>query len=238
MQTWKQIWLQKSVSNLCNITLQDLILANGFNTGVGSYNAKNWRIMVADFCRKIALQPDCKILEIGCGSGAFLYAINEICTVESYGIDYSESLIEVAKSAIPNGEFKIQPANQLSDFKTSFDIIFSHSVFFYFPDHEYVKKVILNWTKNLSSGGKFALMDLPDEKHEATYHRERMQAYKDPSKYEDDYKGLHHLFFNKEGMIKYLESIGMENVQIFPHVVTNYGNAKFRFNIICNKPLI
>lgn len=236
MRTWKQIWAQKSVSNLSNITLQDLILANGYDTGVGSYDANNWRIMVADFCRKIALQPNCKILEIGCGSGAFLYAINEIFNVESYGIDYSESLIEVAQAAIPNGEFRTQPANQLSDFKTSFDIIFSNGVFFYFPDHEYVKKVILNWTKHLSSGGKFALMDLPDEKHEATYHRERMQAYKDPSKYEDDYKDLRHLFFNKEGMIKYLESIGMENVQLFPHVVTSYGNAKFRFNIICNKP--
>tara|TARA_B100001057_G_scaffold434961_1_gene464966 strand:- start:1129 stop:1839 length:711 start_codon:yes stop_codon:yes gene_type:complete len=236
MQTWKQIWLQKSVRNLSNITLQDLIVANGFNTGVGSYNAKNWRIMVADFCQKIALQPDCKILELGCGSGAFLYAINEIYNVESYGIDYSESLIEVAKAAIPKGKFKAHPANQPSDFKTSFDIIFSHSVFFYFPDHEYVEKVISTWTKNLSSGGMFALMDLPDEKLEDTYHRERMKAYRDPSKYADDYKDLRHLFFNKESIIQYLESIGMENVQPFPHAVTSYGNARFRFNIICTKP--
>ncbi len=236
MRSWKQIWSQKSVRNLSNITLPDLILANGYDTGVGSYNAKNWRIMVADFCNKIALQPNCKVLEIGCGSGAFLYAINEIFKVESYGIDYSESLIEVAKAAIPNGEFKTQAANQPSDFKTSFDVIFSNGVFFYFPDHDYVKTVILNWTKHISSGGKLALMDLPDEKHEDTYHRERMKAYKDPSKYDDDYKGLRHLFFNKKGMIQYLESIGMENVQLFPHVVSSYGNARFRFNIICTRP--
>ena len=235
MRSWKQIWSQKSVCNLSNITLHDLILANGYDTGVGSYNEKNWRIMVADFCRKIALQPDCRILEIGCGSGAFLYAINEIFNVESYGIDYSKSLVDVAKAAIPNGEFKTQQADQPSNFKTSFDVIFSNGVFFYFPNQEYVKKVILNWTKHISSGGKFALMDLPDEKHEATYHSERMKAYKDPCKYEDDYKDLYHLFFDKEGMIQYLESIGMENVKQFPHAVNSYGNARFRFNIICTK---
>ena len=236
MRSWKQIWSRKSVRNLSNITLSDLIVANGYDTGVGSYNAKNWRIMVADFCNKIALQHNRKVLEIGCGSGAFLYAINEIFKVESYGIDYSESLIEVAKAAIPNGEFKTQAANQPSDFKTSFDVIFSNGVFFYFPDHDYVKTVILNWTKHISSGGKLALMDLPDEKHEDTYHRERMKAYKDPSKYDSDYKGLRHLFFNKNGMIQYLESIGMKDVQLFPHVVNSYGNARFRFNIICTRP--
>ena len=236
MRSWKQIWSQKSVLNMSNITLQDLILANGYDTGVGSYSEKNWRIMVADFCQKIALQSDFKVLEIGCGSGAFLYAINEIFEVESYGIDYSESLIEVAKAALPNGEFKVQPADKPSNFKNSFDVIFSNGVFFYFPNQDYVKKVILNWTKHISSGGVFALMDLPDEKHEDTYHRERMKAYKDPSKYEDDYKDLRHLFFDKQEMTQYLEFIGMENVQLFPHIVTTYGNARFRFNIICNKP--
>lgn len=236
MRSWKQIWSKKSVRNLANITLQDLILANGYDTGVGSYNEKNWRILVADFCDKTELQPDNKVLEVGCGSGAFLYAINEIVNIKSYGIDYSKSLIEVAKLVMPDGKFYTQPADKPSDFKTSFDIIFSNGVFFYFPDHEYVEKVILNWAQHISPGGKLALMDLPDQKYEGSYHRERMKSYKDPSKYEDHYKGLHHLFFDHTAIIKYLESIGMKNVQLFPHAVTNYGNAKFRFNVICNKP--
>ncbi len=137
--SWERIWSKKTVGNFDKITLRDLILANGYDNGVGSYSEDTWRLMVSDLSERTQLLPGKKVLEIGCGSGAVLYALNEIVKIESYGIDYSESLIKVAKVAIPEGNFVVQEADKPCFSETSFDMIFSNGVFFYFPDQEYVK---------------------------------------------------------------------------------------------------
>jgi ubiquinone/menaquinone biosynthesis C-methylase UbiE len=234
--SWERIWSKKTVGNFDKITLRDLILANGYDNGVGSYSEDTWRLMISDLSARTQLLPGKKVLEIGCGSGAVLYALNEIVKIESYGIDYSESLIEVAKVAIPEGNFVAQEADKPCFSETSFDMIFSNGVFFYFPDQEYVKRVIINWTNQISTGGQFVLLDLPDKEYEKVYHQERKKAYKDPAKYEADYKDLRHLFFDKNSVAEFLETIGMRDVRVFPHAVPSYGNARFRFNIICSKP--
>ena len=234
--SWERIWSKKTVGNFDKITLRDLILANGYDNGVGSYSEDTWRLMVSDLSERTELLPGKKVLEIGCGSGAVLYALNEIVKIDSYGIDYSESLIKVAKVAIPEGKFVVQEADKPCFSETSFDMIFSNGVFFYFPDQEYVKRVIINWTNQISTGGQFVLLDLPDKEYEKVYHQERKKAYKDPSKYEADYKDLRHLFFDKNIVAEFLETIGMTDVRVFPHAVPSYGNARFRFNIICSKP--
>ena len=59
-------------------TLQTLISLNGFDTGVGSYNEEDWQQMVSDFCVRAPVVANSKILEVGCGCGAFLHQINQI----------------------------------------------------------------------------------------------------------------------------------------------------------------
>ena len=85
--SWERIWSKKTVGNFDKITLSDLILANGYDNGVGSYSEDTWRLMVSDLSEKTELLPGKKVLEIGCGSGAVLYALNEIVKIDSYGID-------------------------------------------------------------------------------------------------------------------------------------------------------
>ena len=236
LNRWRDIWSKKTIPNFDKITLQDLILANGFDNGVGSYSENTWRLMVSDLSERTEILPGKKVLEIGCGSGAVLFALNELVKVECYGVDYSQRLIEVAKAAIPGGNFLVREADQPCFSEVSWDMVFSNSVFHYFPDQEYVRRVIINWTNQISPGGRFVLLDLPDKEHEKTYHSERKKAYKDPSKYEADYKDLRHLFFDKSIVVKFLETIGMKDVTVFPHPVSSYGNARFRFNIMCLKP--
>ena len=84
---WKEIWSKKTIKNNSNISLEQLILADGFDTGVGSYSQLQWKEMVADIFQRTSLTIDSNILELGCGSGAFLYAINEIVEANFYGID-------------------------------------------------------------------------------------------------------------------------------------------------------
>ena len=44
--SWERIWSKKTVGNFDKITLRDLILANGYDNGVGSYSEDTSRLMV------------------------------------------------------------------------------------------------------------------------------------------------------------------------------------------------
>ena len=107
---WKEIWGKKSIDLKQKIILDDLIKADGFDNGVGSYDESSWRRLVADIQSRINVKATENVLEIGCGGGALLFALNEIVKAHYYGVDYSESLIQIAKRALPNGQFVISEA--------------------------------------------------------------------------------------------------------------------------------
>ncbi len=232
---WKQIWGGKGAKENADFSLKTLISLNGFDTGVGSYNEEDWHQMVSDFCVRASLSANSKILEVGCGCGAFLLQISQVISVDCYGIDYSESLIEVAQMAIPRGKFRVGEANKLLFPTKKFDIIFSHSVFQYFPNHNYANEVLAVLCSQIGQGGKLLLMDLNDVNMKETYHADRMREYKSPTDYAKTYTNLNHLFFDKNSLSNRLETLGMSNIEFFPHAVHNYGNSKFRFNLICTK---
>ena len=109
---WRNIWSKKqlNVLDLSKINLENLIKVNGFDTGAGNYSEKTWRIMVADVCKRVGLEPNNSVLDVGCGGGAFIYAANEIVSANWYGVDYSKTLIDIARKAIPNGCFVLDEA--------------------------------------------------------------------------------------------------------------------------------
>ena len=234
-KNWKQIWEKKSIKVGSDISLKKVISLNGFDTGVGSYDEENWLKLVSDFCFRAPVFENSKILEVGCGCGAFLYQINQIKNADLHGIDYSKSLIKTAKKAIPEGKFQVGEANKLLFSSTEFDIIFSHSVFHYFPNHQYVDEVLALLCTQIRSGGKLLLLDLNDANMEDTYHSDRMREYNSPADYAKTYKNLSHLFFDKKSLSQSLETLGMLKIEFFPHAASDYGNSKFRFNLICTK---
>ena len=60
-------------------------------------------------------------------------------------------------------------------------------------------------------------------------------SYKSITEYEKNYMGLNHLFFDKIELTSFLTNIGMSAFEFFPHKVSDYGNAEFRFNLSCKK---
>ena len=84
-------------------------------------------------------------------------------------------------------------------------------------------------------GGKLLLLDLNDANMEDTYHSDRMREYNSPADYAKTYKNLSHLFFDKQSLSQRLETLGMWKIEFFPHAASDYGNSKFRFNLICTK---
>ena len=235
MDKWQSIWSKKGLAPNSTQTLNDLIVANGFDTGVGNYDEDKWREMVFDFLKRTNFTEKGSILELGCGSGAFLYSLNELVKANYYGLDYSPSLINIAKIALPKAHLVAKEAKSSVFDEVYFDVIFSHSVFQYFPSTEYADDVIINWCKKIKQRGKLVLLDINDKEKEEDYHNERMLAYRNPVEYYETYEGLNHLFFDKANLIDILKNCGMNEIEIFPHAVADYGNSQFRFNIICRK---
>tara|TARA_B100001989_G_C24498843_1_gene443686 strand:+ start:273 stop:983 length:711 start_codon:yes stop_codon:yes gene_type:complete len=235
MDKWQRIWSKKDLTPNSTQSLNDLIVANGFDTGVGSYSEDKWLEMVSDFLKRTNFTENANVLELGCGSGAFLFPLNEIIKANYFGLDYSLSLINIAKIALPKAHLVAKEAKSSIFDDVYFDVIFSHSVFQYFPNMEYADDVITMWCKKIKQGGKLVLLDINDKKKEDDYHNERMLAYRNPAEYYKTYEGLSHLFFDKVHLRELLKKCGMKEIEMFPHAVADYGNSKFRFNIICTK---
>ena len=232
---WHGIWEKKGTSADVNNSLIQLINLNGFDTGCGSYNEDQWLALADDFIARTELCQHDKILELGCGSGAFLYALNHHVPASYFGIDYSEPLIRVAKKVLQEASLCCSEADKSAFGVENFDIIFSHSVFQYFSSLNYAYKVLFLWTRRLSSGGKLVLMDLNDIAFKKNYHALRKKDADISSCYDSKYKSLKHLFFNKNELKNVLLSLGMKDVEFFPHSEKKYGNAKYRFNVMCRK---
>ena len=52
MDKWQSIWSKKELASNSTQSLNDLIVANGFDTGVGNYDEDKWREMVLDFLKE------------------------------------------------------------------------------------------------------------------------------------------------------------------------------------------
>ena len=232
---WQSIWSKKNLSKYDEIDMESLIKIDGFDNGVGSYTAEAWKIMVGDVCHRFGVEQNNKVLEIGCGSGAFLYAANDIVKADWYGVDYSSNLVDIAKRAIPNGHFIVDEAINSNFSDVKFDVVFSHSVFHYFPSEDYAEEVLRNWCSKIKSNGCLALLDMNDFDTKHSYDLQRARDYSSPDEYAKAYEGLNHLFFHKEKLKALLTSINMSDIEFFPHIISDYGNSKFRFNLICKK---
>ena len=230
---WKKIWVNKNLPTDCS--LQDMIFANGFNTNFGYYSETQYRKLVSDFYDRTKFKKNSNVLDLGCGSGVFLFLLKDIINSKYYGIDYSPGLINNAKKIMPTGSFLCDDIISKNFNHITFDIIFSHSVFNYFPNKKYVDEVIDIWSKKLNPGGKLILMDLNNVKIKKQYHSQRIKLYKNEKQYVADYKGLNHFFFNQELLKIKLNKLNITDVRFFPNSILNYKNSKFRFNLIGTK---
>lgn len=222
MDTWKEIWNKRKVGD-AELTLEQLLKIDGFDTGAGHIDIQSWKEYVKFLAERLSLKKQDSIFEVGCGAGAFLWLFYE-SGHEVGGIDYSESLIEIAKKKMGNMEFYADEAINVEVLKR-YDIVVSNGVFHYFPDYDYAYGVIDKMIRKCKR--KIAILDVNDItlKEECLIFREEHGSkYKTPT----------HLYYDKS----YFYNIGSAHnlkVEIFPQDIKNYGNNNFRFNVIMEK---
>ena len=168
------------------------------------------------------------------GGGAALKALSSINNdLDIYGIDYSNSLIDIAKNAIKNGNFYCGEAIEVDSAfgDKRFDFIFSNSAFHYFPNENYVFSVIKKAHSLLKPNGNFALLDLNDKKKKDIYNKIR-KGNMSEDEYNKKYDGLNHLFLDRCDVFSVAESLGFRQIIIEDQHIKGYINNKCRFNII------
>jgi len=233
MNKWKEVWKKRTLKS-SNIDLDSLIKVDGFDQGAGQIKVADWRMYVQKICAKLGIEKGSTFFEVGCGAGAFLYAMRERerereSTPLVGGIDYAEVLINAAKKAMPDGEFKVMEAKDL-DILPQFDYVIANSVFHYFT-LEYAEEVLHRMIKKAKSA--IAVMDIPDAatKEESETLRRNIMT---PFEYEKKYKGLEHTYYQRNWFKEQAATYGLSCVT-FDGCVPNYAQNRFRFGCIISK---
>lgn len=164
------------------------------------------------------LSPNDRLLDLGCGAGLITNKLVDDVNIV-VGVDASSGMIE---NADRKSKFikVIAMADNLPFPNESFNKIFCHSVFQYFPNYKYATKVIKEMLRTLCSEGKCLIMDIPDIDEKESYFK-----VKTPDKH-----NLKRRFYNKSWFINLVP-----NARIFKQEIPDYKNSQFRFNVLIQK---
>jgi trans-aconitate methyltransferase len=227
---WKKIWENREVEIPDEVNLDQLIRINGFDSGAGKIESKDWNIYVKEVVTKIGIKDNESLYEVGCGSGAFLYAITQnLQNLKVGGIDYSCGLIKAAKKVFPNGDFVCEEASKI-DVEKKYDYVLSNSVFQYFS-----KAAATNIIKKMmqKSNHTVCVLDIPDKFNMNEAEELRRDALS-IEEYNKRYKDLAHNYYEKDWFVKIANENGYQ-AEIIEGLIPNYRQNHVRFGCVMQK---
>ena len=228
--SWHQVWSKPtpfdSTASERLPSLQDLIVADGFNTGFGDIEAEAWVDFVDQTCRLFDIRDGDSVYDVGCGAGAFLQPAHAR-GIDVGGIDYSASRIELARRAMPGAEFDVGEAIELAGEPTA-DVVLSFGVFMYFPTLDYADEVIGRMCAKATRA--VAILDVPDLDLANEALEIRRATAGGAEAYAQRYEGLDHLAYSKIWLAEAMKAHGLREVATGPQTMAGYDNARFRFN--------
>ncbi len=217
---WSSIWAARPILS-DTPDLAELIACDGFDRE-SHITQEYWLQYVLHVAEKLELGNTQHVLEVGCGSGAFIWPLYQRGLLVS-GIDFSAPLITAAKQMMPKGDFYLSEANQPFPGGKVYDAIISNSVFQYFPDLLYTQHVLQHMGASLKPGGKIAILDVVNEATLESCHRGRTTT-------PGDDVSLAHLSFAKNFFLKQFPSPAWK-VTIEDQHIPQYQNSPFRYNV-------
>lgn len=171
--------------------------------------------------------PITSVYEVGEGSGAnlFMFEQDGICCG---GIDYSESLVEISRYVLKSEDLECNGAVNMK-IMPEYDAVLSNSVFSYFPDKKYARKVLEKMF--LKAKRSIGIIDIHDKEKEMEF-----KAYREKTieNYEERYRGLPKYFYSKEFFTDFARNHGMD-IRFAESDMPGYWNNKFVFNCFMYK---
>ena len=81
-----------------------------------------------------AIQPSSRVLEVGCGTGNYVHALQDHCGCACWGIDPSQEMLHIAGSQGGSVQFGQGSAEEIDLPPTSFDLVYSVDVIHHVTD--------------------------------------------------------------------------------------------------------
>lgn len=221
---WNKIWNKKYTVYK---DAENLHISAGYD----DLNYAEWKSLTRYFIDKIKIKPNDDVLEVGCGSGAFLNEIPEAKSLS--GIDYAEDAINKIKSTI-EGKFYVSEATKLPFADNSFDVVISFGVFFYFNDLEYAQLAIDEMQRVLKPGGKIFIGEVNNLEKKELAEKLRAESEEKRDQHRVSKSNVDHLYFP----ISFFEEVAANSkmdIAIIKQDVPElsfYGNAPYRFSVI------
>ena len=212
--------------------LEVALRLDGYDTTMArGLTPNSMRNLAAAWGRWVAFAPGDSIYEVGCGSGAFLAAANDVHMIRRPGgSDYSESLIASGRTLFPWIDLEVHEGSQVP-LEPTYTHVTCVGAFMYFSDLEYSAAVLDRMmAKSLRT---VSVLDVPDLDLMETSEAFRHQGHSD-SEYEQRYRGLDHLYFARTWFLEHLDQEEW-SVVVADQEVEDYGNSAFRFNVFAER---
>jgi len=229
MADWKSVWSRRQAAG-AGSPLQALIDLDGFDSGAGRIREAAWRAYVTEIAGRLGMHAGDSVLEIGCGSGAFLFPLRE-AGLRVAGLDYSPTLVAAARAAMPDGDFREAEAGEFAAAPRSVDFVVANSVFHYFPDDAYADRVLAAMLGTADRA--VAVLELPelDCRDDAEAARRGLLSDRE---YEAKYAGLAHRYFRRESFSSAARRHGFD-AEMFGQSIDGYAQNAFRFNCLLRR---
>jgi SAM-dependent methyltransferase len=106
------------------------------------------------------LGSDSSVLEVGCGTGNYLAALNEVAACHCWGIDPSEAMLAEARKNCPEAQISCAPAERMALASDYFDLAFAVDVIHHISDRP---QAFRECRRVLRANGKLCLVtDSPE----------------------------------------------------------------------------
>lgn len=196
----------------------DIKEVSGYAHGLAQLTERGLKSIIKIARTSLDLSSNDILLDVGCGAGLLTDKLVGDVGV-TVGTDASSEMIG---NAVKESRFVkvIAMADHLPFPSESFDKIFCHSVFQYFPNYKYATQVITEMLRVLRRGGKCLVMDVPDIEEKKLYFRVKVP----------DSHNLKRRFYNKTWFVNLVPK-----VRIFKQRIPDYRNSQFRFNVLIQK---
>lgn len=229
---WREIWEKRKLdpsilesSDTAKLFIE-LKRANGFDVVNGGipYDSLMEQYSVT---KKKLLEHSPRansLYEVGCGSGANLLLF-ERDGWRVGGVDYSASLIDIAKTVLETEDLLYAPASDMPD-TPKYDCLLSNSVFSYFDDDAYAEKVLKKMCKKAEHA--IALFDIHELSKKEAFISYRKAEIED---YEERYSDLPKHFYEKSFFERFANENGL-SIEFIDYDMEGYWNNPFVFHLV------
>ena len=232
LSPWSRVWEERGE----DYPEDDPVGLDGFDHGAGKLRRQQVTYILTRVRRALCLGSKTRLLEVGCGAGMLLGPLSTTVAL-AIGCDLAESMVRRARHLFIGLKVNVAEAIALPYPAGAFDTVLVHSVFHYFPSHEYARFVLGELCRVCRPGGRVWISDIPDvAKREASRQFREKEAALDRPRWHSSVTGsLEHRYYDHTFFSTFCEDAGC-GCEVTARDVPEYMNASFRFNVLITLP--